>query len=135
MGGACGCCTAAWFLCINMDIMMDYQRSPCALEVAMTISILVEPGQVGFGVMTGLLLDLSAEAASAAEAVNALQEKIANTSAYFASSGVCGGSRPKSSPSPWNPAALSPAWMGASGGSSVAEKGQIQRCGMRLAPV
>ena len=34
-----------------------------------------------------------------------------------------------------NPAALGPAWMGASGGSSVAEKGQIQRCGMRLAPV
>ncbi len=43
----------------------------------MTISILVEPSQVGFRA-TGGPLDLSAEAASAAEAVNALQEKIAN---------------------------------------------------------
>ena len=34
-----------------------------------------------------------------------------------------------------NPAALGPAWMGASGGSSAAEKRQIQRCGTRLAPV
>jgi len=44
----------------------------------MTISILVEPSQVGFRATTGGPLDLSAEAASAAEAVNALQEKIAN---------------------------------------------------------
>jgi hypothetical protein len=44
----------------------------------MTISILVEPSQVGFRATTGGPLDLSAEAAPAAEAVNALQEKIAN---------------------------------------------------------
>ena len=44
----------------------------------MTISILVEPSQVGFRATTGGPLDLSAEAASVAEAVNALQEKIAN---------------------------------------------------------
>ena len=43
----------------------------------MTISILVVPSQVGFRAMTGGLLDLSAEAASAAEAVNALHEMIA----------------------------------------------------------
>ena len=43
----------------------------------MTISILVEPSQVGFRATTGGPLELSAEAASAAEAVNALQEMIA----------------------------------------------------------
>jgi hypothetical protein len=42
----------------------------------MTISILVEPSQVGFRATTGGPLELSAEAASAAEAVNALQEMI-----------------------------------------------------------
>lgn len=44
----------------------------------MTISILVEPSQVGFRATTGGPLELSAEAASPAEAVNALQEKIAH---------------------------------------------------------
>jgi hypothetical protein len=44
----------------------------------MTISILVEPTQVGFRATTGGPLELSAEASSAAEAVNALQEQIAN---------------------------------------------------------
>src|SRR5580658_5467841 len=44
----------------------------------MTISILVEPIQVGFRATTGGPLDLSAEAASAAAAVKALQEKIAS---------------------------------------------------------
>ena len=44
----------------------------------MTISILVEPSEVGFRATTGGPLDLSAEAASVAEAVNALDEKIAN---------------------------------------------------------
>jgi hypothetical protein len=44
----------------------------------MTISILVEPSQVGFRATTGGPLDLSAEAASAAEAVRALHQKIAN---------------------------------------------------------
>jgi hypothetical protein len=48
------------------------------VEVAVTISILVEPSHVGFRATTGGPLDLSAEAASASEAVNALQEKIAN---------------------------------------------------------
>jgi len=43
----------------------------------MTISILVEPSEAGFRATTGGPLELSAEAASAAEAVNALQEKIA----------------------------------------------------------
>ena len=43
----------------------------------MTISILVEPSQVGFRATTGGPLELSAEAASAAEAVKALQEMIA----------------------------------------------------------
>jgi hypothetical protein len=43
----------------------------------MTISILVEPSQVGFRATTGGPLELSAEAASAAEAVNARQEMIA----------------------------------------------------------
>jgi hypothetical protein len=43
----------------------------------MTISILVEPSQVGFRATTGGSLKLSAEAASAAEAVNALQKMIA----------------------------------------------------------
>lgn len=43
----------------------------------MTISILVEPSQVGFRATTGGPLELSAEAASAAEAVNAVQAKIA----------------------------------------------------------
>ena len=43
----------------------------------MTISILVEPSEVGFRATTGGPLDLSAEAASTAEAVHALQEKIA----------------------------------------------------------
>ncbi len=43
----------------------------------MTISILVEPSQVGFRATTGGPLVLSAEAASAAAAVNALQEMIA----------------------------------------------------------
>jgi hypothetical protein len=43
----------------------------------MTISILVEPSQVGFRATTGGPLELSAEAASAAEAVNAPQEMIA----------------------------------------------------------
>jgi hypothetical protein len=38
---------------------------------------LVEPSQVGFRATTGGPLELSAEAASAAEAVNALQEMIA----------------------------------------------------------
>jgi hypothetical protein len=44
---------------------------------AMTISILVETSQLGFRVTAGGPLGLSAEAASAAEAVNALQEMIA----------------------------------------------------------
>ena len=44
----------------------------------MTILILVEPSQGGFRATTGGPLDLSAEAASAAEAVNALHQKIAN---------------------------------------------------------
>lgn len=43
----------------------------------MTIPILVEPSPTGFFATTGGPLDLSAEAASAAEAVHALQEKIA----------------------------------------------------------
>jgi hypothetical protein len=43
----------------------------------MTISILVEPSQVGFRATTGGPLELAAEASSAAEAVNALQEMIA----------------------------------------------------------
>lgn len=43
----------------------------------MTISILVEACQVGFRAITGGPLDLSAEAASVAEAVTALQQKIA----------------------------------------------------------
>jgi hypothetical protein len=43
----------------------------------MTISILVEPSPTGFCATTGGPLDLSAEAVSAAEAVNALREKIA----------------------------------------------------------
>lgn len=42
----------------------------------MTISILVEPSQVGFRAITGGPLDLSAEAASAAEALAALRAKI-----------------------------------------------------------
>ena len=42
----------------------------------MTISILVEPSEVGFRATTGGPLDLSAEAASAAEAVTALRAKI-----------------------------------------------------------
>jgi hypothetical protein len=42
-----------------------------------SIPILVEPGPTGFLAKTGGPLDLSAEAASAAEAVRALQEKIA----------------------------------------------------------
>jgi hypothetical protein len=46
------------------------------LEIAMTISILVEPSQVGFRASTGGPLDLSAEAASAAEALTALQAQI-----------------------------------------------------------
>jgi hypothetical protein len=50
---------------------------PYMLEVAaMTISILVEPSQAGFRATTGGPLDLSAEAASAAEAVTALQAEI-----------------------------------------------------------
>jgi hypothetical protein len=49
---------------------------PDSLEVAMTISILIEPSQVGFRAMTGGPLDLSAEAASAVEALTALQAKI-----------------------------------------------------------
>ena len=44
----------------------------------MTISILVEPGQFGFLATTGGALELSAEAASAAEALTALQAKIAS---------------------------------------------------------
>ncbi len=44
----------------------------------MTISILVEPIQVGFRATTGGPLELSAEAASAAAAVKALHEKIAS---------------------------------------------------------
>jgi hypothetical protein len=43
----------------------------------MAISILVEPSPTGFCAATGGPLNLSAEAASAAEAVNALDEKIA----------------------------------------------------------
>jgi hypothetical protein len=43
----------------------------------MTIPILVEPSPSGFCAITGGPLDMSAEAASAAEAVNALQDKIA----------------------------------------------------------
>ncbi len=39
---------------------------------------LVEPSEVGFRATTGGPLELSAEAASAAEAVYALNEKIAN---------------------------------------------------------
>lgn len=42
----------------------------------MTISILVEPSPIGFRATTGGPLDLSAEAASAAEALTALQAKI-----------------------------------------------------------
>jgi hypothetical protein len=42
----------------------------------MTIPILVEPIPTGFCAIAGGPLDLSAEAASAAEAVQALQEKI-----------------------------------------------------------
>ena len=38
----------------------------------------MEPSQVGFRATTGGPLELSAEAASAAEAVSALEEKIAN---------------------------------------------------------
>jgi hypothetical protein len=49
---------------------------PHVFEVAMTISILVEPSPTGFCATTGGPLDLSAEAASAAEAINALHEKI-----------------------------------------------------------
>ena len=41
----------------------------------MTISILVEPSQIGFRATTSGPLELSAEAASAAEAVNALHER------------------------------------------------------------
>jgi hypothetical protein len=43
----------------------------------MTISILVEPSQVGFRATTGGPLELTAEAASAAAAVTAIQEMIA----------------------------------------------------------
>lgn len=43
----------------------------------MSITILVEPNPTGFSAKAGGPLDLSAEAASAAEAVHALQEKIA----------------------------------------------------------
>jgi hypothetical protein len=43
----------------------------------MSITILVQPVPTGFSATTGGPLDLSAEAASAAEAVHALQEKIA----------------------------------------------------------
>ena len=42
----------------------------------MPISILVEPSQSGFRATTGGPLDLSAEAASAAEALTALQSQI-----------------------------------------------------------
>ena len=42
----------------------------------MTISILVEPDQLGFRATTGGPLNLSAEAASAAEALTALQAQI-----------------------------------------------------------
>src|ERR1700689_770578 len=42
----------------------------------MTIPILVEPSQTGFRAMTGGPLDMSAEAASAAEALAALQAQI-----------------------------------------------------------
>jgi hypothetical protein len=42
----------------------------------MSIPILVEPSPAGFSATTGGPLDLSAEAASAAEAIHALQEKI-----------------------------------------------------------
>ena len=42
----------------------------------MTIPILVEPTQVGFRATTGAPLNLSTEAASAADALNALQTKI-----------------------------------------------------------
>ena len=42
----------------------------------MTISILVEPSPVGFRATTGGPLDLSAEAAAAADALTALQTKI-----------------------------------------------------------
>jgi hypothetical protein len=42
----------------------------------MAISILVEPTEVGFRATTGGPLELSAEAASAAEALTALQAKI-----------------------------------------------------------
>jgi len=42
----------------------------------MTISILVEPTPIGFCATTGGPLNMSAEAASAAEAVKALHEKI-----------------------------------------------------------
>ncbi len=44
----------------------------------MTIPILVEPSQIGFRATTGGPLELSAEAASAAEAFNALDEKLAS---------------------------------------------------------
>jgi hypothetical protein len=54
------------------------------LEIAMTISILVEPNQDGFLATTGGPLDLSAEAASAADAVTALQGKIDSRFAHGA---------------------------------------------------
>jgi len=50
----------------------------------MTISILVEPSQGGFRAVTGGPLDLSAEAASAAEALMALQLQIDNRFAHGA---------------------------------------------------
>ena len=43
----------------------------------MSLPILVEPSPTGFFAKTGGPLELSAEAASAAEAIHALQEKIA----------------------------------------------------------
>lgn len=50
----------------------------------MTIPILVEPSQAGFRATTGGPLDLSAEAASAAEALTALQAKIDSRFAHGA---------------------------------------------------
>ncbi len=43
----------------------------------MTIPVLVEPTAVGYRATTGGPFDLSADAATAAEAINALQDKIA----------------------------------------------------------
>ena len=76
---SCWGCWDEWFRAGDVtDRIQQLEGSPYAWEIAMTISILVEPSEVGFRATTGGPLELSAEAASAAEAVNALQEKIAS---------------------------------------------------------